>query len=184
MVLFFYVTYRLIAKSDQTALKFSSKSKTFSCQRRAFGDRSGFKRMVREQLETLSEDNMSDSELITAIKIDPYSSMVSQIQIRPDLQSMYEQMRCKLITAVYLDDVNCMYLDDEGLLVDPASQAYFSLQGFDQPFAGIGLIVGTDVRGNSANTTENLFRISERVHFHGTPIRREETEDGELWSFV
>ena len=60
-----------------------------------------------------------------------------------------------------------MVLDDEGLLKDSESQAYFKFGIGSQPFAGKALIISTDDQGDFASLPEKVSvdKINDRVIF-------------------
>lgn len=105
---------------------------------------------------------------IKAILIDPFTETVSQVTlVDTKLQTYYHLLGCDLITIAGLADGVDMILDDEGLLKDSKSQAYFKIGIGSQPFAGKGLIVGTDEEGNTVSVPENITteKVFERVIF-------------------
>jgi len=121
---------------------------------------------------------------IKALVINPFARTIYQEEIENTLEDIYRVTKCDCIAAVYLDEINCMYVDDEGLLVEPSKQAYFAIEGADQPFAGIGLVVGTDAEGNSADHTLNILELGQKISFLGSPRVQSSDESGEIWAFV
>jgi Domain of unknown function (DUF3846) len=121
---------------------------------------------------------------IKVLVIDPFSRIIREDIIKNSLEDMYRVTKCRCITAVYLSDTDCMYLDDEGLLVDPNQQAFFSIDGATHPFAGHAVVVGTDAEGNSADVKMNIFELGDKVRFLGTPKIESEDESGAVWGFV
>ena len=111
---------------------------------------------------------MKENIMIRAILIDPFTETVSQVTlVDTKLQTYYNLLGCSLITMAGLADGVDMILDDEGLLKDPHSQAYFKMGINSQPFAGKALIVGTDEEGNTVSLPENITteKVFERVIF-------------------
>ena len=105
---------------------------------------------------------------IKAILIDPFTETVSQVTlVDTKLQTYYHLLGCDLITIAGLADGVDMILDDEGLLKDSSSQAYFKMGINSQPFAGKALIVGTDEEGETVSVPENITteKVFERVIF-------------------
>ena len=105
---------------------------------------------------------------IRAILIDPFTETVSQVTLADTkLQTYYHLLGCDLITIAGLADGVDMILDDEGLLKDSSSQAYFKIGIGSQPFAGKALIVGTDEEGNTVSVPEHITteKVFERVIF-------------------
>jgi len=111
---------------------------------------------------------MKENIMIRAILIDPFTETVSQVTlVDTKLQTYYNLLGCSLITMAGLADGVDMILDDEGLLKDSNSQAYFKIGIGSQPFAGKALVVGTDEEGNTVSLPENVTteKVFERVIF-------------------
>ena len=85
-----------------------------------------------------------------AIMIDPFTRKVSEIDTDASLDDLYRLLDVDLITVVQLGAKHAMILDDEGLLKDKSIQAYFTLLGAGQPFAGRGLILADEYGENRA----------------------------------
>ena len=103
-----------------------------------------------------------------AILIDPFTETVSQVTlVDTKLQTLRTLIDCDIITMAGLADGVDMILDDEGLLKDSSSQAYFKMGIGPQPFAGKALIVGTDDEGNTVSLPENITteKVFQRVIF-------------------
>ena len=105
---------------------------------------------------------------IKAILIDPFTETVSQVTlVDTKLQTLKNLIECEIITMTGLADGVDMILDDEGLLKDSGSQAYFKFGIGSQPFAGKALIVGTNDEGETVSLPENVTteKVFERVIF-------------------
>lgn len=103
-----------------------------------------------------------------AILIDPFTETVSQVTlVDTKLQTLRSLIECNIITIAGLADGVDMILDDEGLLKDSKSQAYFKIGIGSQPFAGKALVIGTDEEGNTVSLPENVTteKVFERVIF-------------------
>ena len=103
-----------------------------------------------------------------AILIDPFTETVSQVTLADTkFQTLRNIIDCEIITMTGLADGVDMILDDEGLLKDSNSQAYFKFGIGSQPFAGKALIVGTDNEGETVSLPENITteKVFERVIF-------------------
>jgi Domain of unknown function (DUF3846) len=102
-----------------------------------------------------------------AILIDPFTETVSNVTlVDTKLQTIYNLLGCDLITITSAFDAD-MILDDEGLLKDSDSQAYFKIGIGSQPYAGKALLVGSDDEGNFASLPESLTteKVFEKVIF-------------------
>lgn len=103
-----------------------------------------------------------------AILIDPFTETVSLVTlVDTKLQTFRTLLDCDIITMAGLANGVDMILDDEGLLKDSKSQAYFKMGINSQPFAGKALVVGTDDEGNTVSLPENITteKVFERVIF-------------------
>ena len=102
-----------------------------------------------------------------AILIDPFTETVSNVTlVDTKIQTIYNLLGCDLITITSAFGAD-MILDDEGLLKDSDSQAYFKIGIDSQPYAGKALLVGSDPEGNFASLPENLTteKVFEKVIF-------------------
>lgn len=97
-----------------------------------------------------------------AILIDPFTRTVSDVDTSASLLDMYDLLQVDIITVMRVGAGHAMILDDEGLLKDKASQAYFMLRGLDQPLAGRGLILG-DKYGENREATLGLDEVRDKV---------------------
>jgi hypothetical protein len=106
--------------------------------------------------------------MIKAILIDPFTETVSQVTlVDTKLQTLRNLIECEIITMAGLANGVDMILDDEGLLKDSSSQAYFKIGIGSQPFAGKALVVGTNDEGETVSLPENITteKVFERVIF-------------------
>ncbi len=103
-----------------------------------------------------------------AYKIDVVARQVSEIAIddASRLKSMQAFVGGYVAQALRLDDDNLIYVNDEGLF--EADAAFFAVPGGHQPFAGNGLVVGTDEDGASVSPTIGIEEVRSRIVFLGT----------------
>ena len=98
-----------------------------------------------------------------AILINVVERTVTEIFV-DGLDDMYAAMNVDLVTiATGIDDVNDIFVDDEGLLKGP--EHFFFYEGAHQPFAGNGLVLGKDEEGESISTTLTLEEVTSKVQF-------------------
>jgi hypothetical protein len=58
-------------------------------------------------------------------------------------------------------------VDENGLFNNPVEQKFFTVEGaYPQPLAGIGVVTGSDVNGNTVETSLSLKWFKERVKFY------------------
>lgn len=107
-----------------------------------------------------------------AFLIDPAERTLTSIEFEGDFRKIGELIGCDIITAARINDLgDVIYVDDEGLMKGQAS--FFLVEGYPQPLAGRGLLVGTDVE---PTVTEQWLR--DNLDF-GTPMQM-----GSLLMFV
>lgn len=102
-----------------------------------------------------------------AILINVHNKTVTQIDIEGGLDSIYKAAGCGTIEAVHsyvFQGSDIMYVDEEGLLKDEPGP-FFAINGFRQPLAGNGLVLGTDEEGDSCDVETPLAVIMDAVEF-------------------
>lgn len=98
------------------------------------------------------------------IVIDSERKEVREVNIvEPSLDAMQSIVDGLIERAHEIDDVNEIYVNEEGLLGNP--QHFFFYEGAHQPFAGSGVVVGHDNRGNTVATTLTLNEVKKKVRF-------------------
>lgn len=100
-----------------------------------------------------------------AILIDPREMDVKEIDVPLEggnYKALAQAIGCDLITvATYLPNGDCVFVDDEGLLFSP--EHFFSIDGFPQPLAGCGLVMGSNDEGDSIAPTSTVEEITNAV---------------------
>lgn len=106
--------------------------------------------------------------MIKAILIDPFTETILNVTlVDTKLQTIYSLLGCNIITITNLQTGIDMVLDDEGLLKEKESQAYFKFGLHSQPFAGKALVIGTNDEGDFASLPNgvSIDKINDRVIF-------------------
>jgi hypothetical protein len=106
--------------------------------------------------------------MIKAILIDPFTETILNVTlVDTKLKTIYSLLGCNIITITNLQDGIDMILDDEGLLKDKESQAYFKFGLHSQPFAGKALVIGTNDEGDFASLPKkvSIDKINNQVIF-------------------
>jgi len=110
--------------------------------------------------------------MVRAILIDPFACTVSETELdAEDYTALYPllshpTMPVDCYTAIQpdvLEGRDCLFVDDEGLLKDPAR--FFTIDGFLQPLAGKGLILGAERNGDTAAAITNVTVVAQAVKF-------------------
>ena len=110
----------------------------------------------------------NNNSIKRAILIDPFTQTITEVKmVDTKLQTIYALIGCDTITITSLANGIDMILDDEGLLKDSESQAYFKFGITSQPFAGKALIIATDDEGDFASLPEevSLDKVNDKVIF-------------------
>ena len=99
-----------------------------------------------------------------AILIDVKTQEIKEVECGNNLQNIYDLIDCRLIDIVSIDDVNSIFVDDEGILKD---NLYFEYSGSENVFklAGNGLVLGVDDEGNSISPTLTIEDVKGKVNF-------------------
>jgi hypothetical protein len=87
--------------------------------------------------------------MMRAILIDPFTQTIEEVDYSGDYKDIYSLIECDLFTTVYLPNTSddTLFVDDEGLYVE--NQRFFKIDGFEQPLAGRGLLLGTDKKARA-----------------------------------
>ena len=100
-----------------------------------------------------------------AILINAKTKEVKEVEMGRDYKEIYTQLGCELFTAgAYLDEADVIYVDDEGLI--NGTDDFFIFEGAHQPFAGNGLIMGTDDEGESTDCKVDINEVKSKVKFY------------------
>jgi hypothetical protein len=104
---------------------------------------------------------------IPAYLINPETKTIEAVSIdasKEHLPQIYAHLGCNLVTTAPLAGSDTVYVDDEGLIKGPVYQ-FFGLQGYSQPLAGRGLVVGSDGDGNDVAPALSLDEVKGRLFF-------------------
>ena len=101
------------------------------------------------------------------ILIDVKNETIEEIFIGEGIEPIYEAIEVDCFDVVGFDEKNDVYVDDNGLLNLSPSSKFFSIEGYHQPLAGNGLIMGIDHEsGESIDTTLSVEYVKSIVKFH------------------
>jgi hypothetical protein len=97
--------------------------------------------------------------MMRAILIDPFTQTIEEVDYSGDYKDIYGLIECDLFTTVYLPNTSddTLFVDDEGLYVE--NQRFFKIDGFEQPLAGCGLLLGTDKEGESTDCMSTVEEV-------------------------
>ena len=99
-----------------------------------------------------------------AILIDVKTQEIKEVEHDGEIQNIYNLIDCRAFDLVRIDDVNSIFVDDEGILKD---NLYFEYSVSDRVFqlAGNGLILGVDDEGDSVEPTLTVEDVEGKVNF-------------------
>lgn len=98
-----------------------------------------------------------------AILIDPFERKLSEVEYSGDYKQIYEHIDCHNFDCVRISSKgDTIFVDDEGL-ISCKVQCFFGFIGYPQPLAGKGLVLGTDINGESVDTTMTLEEMRKLV---------------------
>jgi len=99
-----------------------------------------------------------------AILIDVKTQEVKEVEHDGEIQNIYNLIDCRAFDIVRIDDVNDIFVDDEGILKD---NLYFEYSVNDRVFqlAGSGLVLGYNKKGETIGTTLTVEDVKGKVNF-------------------
>ena len=121
--------------------------------------------LTREISSTIDiNDSTKMEKKMKAILIDVKTQEIKEVEHDDTLQNIYDLINCRAFDLVRIDDVNSIFVDDEGILKD---NLYFEYSVSDRVFqlAGNGLVLGVDDEGNSISTTLTVEDVEGKVNF-------------------
>jgi hypothetical protein len=98
--------------------------------------------------------------------INPYTGTITPtlIDTTKGLEDYYSQLECRSFDIANIDPNNDVYIDDEGMF---NNTMFFSIEGYYQPLAGKGIVMGFDAEtGNTIGTSLTLEEVKAKVKFH------------------
>ena len=104
-----------------------------------------------------------------AILIDVRNKTISLVEVdnKRVLEDWYELMGCQMVeVAHYFNNHDSILVDEEGLLSLSGDTKFFTIKGGHQPFAGNGLVVGVNNRGESVSPNISVEEVQKMVKFH------------------
>jgi hypothetical protein len=102
--------------------------------------------------------------MIKVIVIDPFKNEIREDSYDGSLEGLYKLGNFELFdVGPTFENGDSVYVDDEGLLKD--NQEFFVMAGYQQPLAGIGVVIGTDEEGESVDCKSSLEEIKNKVMF-------------------
>ena len=90
---------------------------------------------------------------------------MTEVEVKGDYKAIYPLLGVAVdcFTCVGIEQDDSIYVDDEGLLKPQIN--FFLYEGYNQPLAGNGLVLGTDEEGESVDPKNTLKFIRSKVTF-------------------
>lgn len=113
-----------------------------------------------------------------AILIDAKAQEVREVNLDGSLQNIYRELsndehKVDTFDVVRLENNDAIFVDDEGLLIEPAAPYYFVYGKSKWILAGNGLVIGTDDEGDSVDPKITVDEVRSRVTFFKYDPERE-----------
>ncbi len=107
------------------------------------------------------------------ILIDSHNRTITEVEVVSNngsqLDSIYSHLKCSIVETVFVETLenNDIYVDEEGLLMVNSETPFFTYEGYPQPLAGNGLVLGYNpMNGNSTDTDKTIEEIKQNVKFY------------------
>jgi hypothetical protein len=94
--------------------------------------------------------------------INPEEKTVEVVEVGDGIDDIKTHIEASLFDVVRLPHNDAIYVDDEGLY---DKHDYFAIEGYLNPLAGRGLVLGTDSEGESTDPIHELMDIANMVKF-------------------
>lgn len=99
-----------------------------------------------------------------AIKIDVEKQELSYVEVG-EYTDIYKHVECELFCVpVTFENMDALYCDDEARLKEEIKGG-FKLKGWNYPIYGNGLILGTDLKGESIDCKTTLEEIEAQIRW-------------------
>jgi len=107
-----------------------------------------------------------------AILIDPVARTMTEVDYDGDYKSIYRLIDVDMFEVMQISDIESVFIDEEGLLKEPAPTHYFKIGDDGHPLSGKGLVLGVNDEGDSIATQLTIDELSTiiqfvRLTFHG-----------------
>jgi hypothetical protein len=96
-----------------------------------------------------------------AILINPQEETITEVEYSGNYKEIYSFIDCRTFDCVRLTDMQDMYIDDEGLLID--NQRYFSIEG--RNYGGKALLLSHNSEGETTATDWTLQEAKDMVEW-------------------
>ena len=99
-----------------------------------------------------------------AILIDPFTRTITDVEYSGDYKDIYKLIDCDTFTVATINNRDDgIFVDDEGLF--KPGQAFFWHDGYPQPLAGRGLVLGCNEEGESVEPSVSMADVVNHTRF-------------------
>lgn len=99
-----------------------------------------------------------------AYLIDPAARTITPVEYDGNYKSIYELIGATTFDVVRVENDDCIFVDDEGLINGNGQRNGFWTYGeYPQPLAGKGLVLGTDEEGESVSAKNTHFDYRRKI---------------------
>ena len=99
--------------------------------------------------------------------IDPYTNSVKRVEVKGDYKAIYPLIDCHTFDIARVENNgDGIYIDDEGLLSLTPATRFFTYDGYPNPLAGKGLMLGCNRAGDSINVKLSLAAVTKKIKFY------------------
>jgi len=116
-----------------------------------------------------------EDKALKAILINPFTHEIERYSLTGGWRGINKAINAEICTAVTFNEHgDGVFVDDIGLMRE--QQAWFLIEGYPQPLANLGLVLGCDEEGESTDPTVSLDWVRKNVMFTDNP------NEAILWS--
>lgn len=117
--------------------------------------------------------------MVRGILIDPENKTITEVQHDADnYKDIYKLIDADCFDAVHLAKGDAIFVDDNGLYREP--QHFFKWEGYHQPLAGKGLILGSDSEGETRSAKVSLATAKNLVSWVNVRLKGFEEVDTKI----
>lgn len=99
-----------------------------------------------------------------AFLIDPKTKTIQEVEYDGDYRHIYELGEFGCFEVVYFNTAgDSVFVDEEGMFKE--DRHFFIIEGYPQPLAGKGVVLGCDEDGETVAPTVTLDWLLDHVHF-------------------
>jgi hypothetical protein len=110
------------------------------------------------------------------ILIDPEKQEITAVDYSGNYKHIYDLIGCQTFELIYVENGNCLFVDEEGLLNNP--KYFFVYKGYHQPLANKGVILGPEINEKTTDCTLTIEQVKSRVSFTQLSVQGFDKSEG------